>query len=188
MDSERCNLLEQKWDELLQSAKEVVFYEEKLDQELFRETLYETWMLFKEGIDFKVIEEEYSLPIDLACIFARVHEYANLYQAFDYGKEADTIEVSATIVENLEWSIINRDFNLEKPIMTFRTLLFGNIYKLTYDLETGVLTIEDGYEEGSNDMILSQDGSMTLAKPRKKETIQVMDLAHWWEGVKTENE
>ena len=66
--------------------------------------------------------------------------------------------------------------------MSFRTLLFGNIYKLTYDLETGVLTVEDGYEEGANDVILSQDGSVTLAKPRKKETIQVMDLAHWWEG------
>ncbi len=145
------------WDEMYANASAVSFAEDELDQDLFRETLYKTWELFGEVIDFDKPEDEYSLPINMARILGEITAYTKLYQ-IDDSIRGKTVEVSVMIAEIMLSSIIYRNaFSREKPVVKSRRLIGHTVADIEYDLQTGELRLTNPPDDVNN-FVISDDG------------------------------
>lgn len=171
------------WEELLESTENFALWGEgDFDQGLFRETLYKTWKLFSERIDFDSPENEYVLPIGLAEILGQILTYSKLQQITPRDDGGD-IELSAMIAGDLFYNIKYRDmFVREKPIVTDRHMIDGEILRLTYYLDTGELKVEDGHSDEITDFVCDpNDGGISAITPqtKTKEPIIVKDISRW---------
>ena len=168
------------WDELYANASAVSFAEDELDQDLFRETLYKTWELFGEVIDFDKPEDEYSLPINMARILGEITAYTKLYQ-IDDSIRGKTVEVSVMIAEIMLSSIIYRNaFSREKPVVKSRRLIGHTVADIEYDLQTGELRLTNPPDDVNN-FVISDDGVPHEAE-KLAESIATTDISGWWKG------
>lgn len=168
------------WNELYANASAVSFAEEELDQNLFRETLYKTWELFGEVIDFDKPEDEYSLPINMARILGEITAYTKLYQ-IDDSIRGKTVEVSVMIAGIMLLSIIYRNsFSREKPVVKSRRLIGHTAADIEYDLRTGELRLTNPPDNVTN-FVIGDDGVPHEAK-KLAESIATTDISGWWKG------
>ena len=182
MYEDRIDEITEGWDELLEGTEDFALWAEgDFDQELFRETMYKTWELFAERIDFDSPEETYSLPIGMAQIFGQIQSYSTKKQ-ITMRDDGGDIELSALIARDLYYSIRDRDsFVRDIPVVSARHMIDGEILRLTYHLDTGELRIESGYSEDHPDFIFDTDTERaTEIIPRTIEPIIVKDISRWW--------
>lgn len=135
------------WNELLNIASAFTYDEEELDQELFRDTMFKTWRLFSERVDFDAEYSDYNLPIGMAYILGHMMEYSDMTQV-EVRKDGGEIDLSAGIVNELVSRIIKRNnFPRNEPVIDYRTSFYGSVVGLAYNCETGVLRVSDGSEK-----------------------------------------
>ena len=162
------------WDEALENANAVSFCDDDLDEELFRQTMYDTWELFRNAINFEASDEEYSLPIDLAAILGEITAYSKMYQITDE-PDCDSIDLPAMICGLMRGAIIHRtDFSREKPAVKGRRLLDNTPVDIEYDLVNGELTLSDP-PETIKQFVMDENGGFVepqrLGKPVVKKSI-----------------
>ena len=145
------------WDAALENANAVSFCDGDLDEELFRQTMYDTWELFRNTIEFEASDEEYSLPIGLAEILGEITAYSKMYQITDE-PDCDSIDIPAMICGLMLGSIIHRTgFSREKPAVKGRRLFDNTPADIEYDLVTGELTLSDP-PETIKQFVLDENG------------------------------
>lgn len=182
MYEERIEEVINLWDVLLVVAEDFSLWEEEdFDQELFRETMYETWKLFAEKIDFDAEEKDYVLPISLAVLLGKVMTYSEKRQ-YTGRPDGGNIGLSALIARDMYYSIEDRNlFVRDNPVVSNRHLIRDEVLRLTYFLETGELKVENGDEVGTGNYVYNiHDGSMRKIKPQLIEPIILKDITHWW--------
>lgn len=162
------------WDAVLENANDVSFCDDDLDEELLRQTMYDTWKLFRDGIDFEASDEEYSLPIGLAGILGEITAYSKMYQITE-DPDCDSLDIPAMICAFLRGAIIHRtDFSRDKPIVKGRRLIDHILTDIEYDLITGELTLSDP-PAAINQFIMDEHGGFVepqrLGKPVVKKSI-----------------
>ncbi len=183
MDDERIEEVNDSWDELLESIEDFTWGEGNFDLDLYRETMYKTWKLFSERIDFAAPEEDYALPICLAEVFAQVRLYADKRQ-IEMRRDGGTIALSAMIAFDLYYSIRYRAiFNRDEPVVSAKHMIDGELLRLTYHLDTGELHVTDGFEPEDTPAVVfhPKDGSVSEIKQEKREPIIVTDISRWWD-------
>ena len=171
------------WDELLVSIEDfAVWGEGDFNQELFKDVLFRTWKLFNKRIDFDAEYNNYSLPIGMAYILGRMMEYSDQIQVTGRA-DGGNIEFSAGIVKGLADSIMNREyFPREKPIIEQHASIDGMFALLSYNCETGVLTVTNGLEEDAPQSF-AYDKDSNLKEIKRKpfdKTLEITDLSGWW--------
>ena len=147
------------WNELLNIATAFTYDEEELDQELFRDTMFKTWRLFSERIDFDAEYSDYNLPIGMAYILGHMMVYSKKTQV-EVRQDGGEIELSAGIVNALVSQIIKRkNFPRNVPVVDYRMKIDGSVAKLAYNCETGVLRVSD----------------------KSGKVMEITDISHWWD-------
>ncbi len=181
MKDERIEEIIENWDELLESTEYALWGEGDFDQEQFRETMFKTWKLFSERVDFDSPDDEYSLSIGMAEILGKIMIYSEKQQ-IKRRKDGGSIELSAMIAGDLFFNIKYRHtFSRNDPVVSERHMIDGEILRLTYLLNTGELRIESGHSEGITDFAFDpEDESLSEIKPKNREPIIVSDISRWW--------
>lgn len=165
------------WDAVLENANAVSFCDDNLDEELFRQTMYDTWELFRNGIDFEASDEDYSLPIGLAEILGVITTYARMYQITDE-PDCDSIDIPAMICGLMRSAIIHRKyFSREKPAVKGRRLIDNIPADIEYYLETGELTISDP-PEAIKQFIMDEHGEF-IEPQRLEKPVVKKSIARW---------
>lgn len=148
-DKEKIEILINRWDEVLDNAKSVSWCNTDLDKELFRQTLYDTWEVFRDVIDFSAPDDEYSLPIDFARVFCKVTQYSIMNQII-IRSSWDCIFLPTLICEYLRDAIVNRaDFSREKPVIEGQVISSTRTLDFEYDLLTGEMAFFLPADEGN---------------------------------------
>lgn len=177
MDSTLFDKVRDEWDAVLENANTVSFCDDDLDEELFRQTMYDTWELFREGIDSEAADEEYSLPIGLAEILGELTAYSRMYQITDE-PDCDSVDIPAMICGLMRSAITERkSFSREKPAVKGRRIIMDTVMDIEYDLITGELTLSDP-KDAPAIYLTDEDGNMY--EPQRLEKTVVKDsIARW---------
>ena len=171
------------WENLLEKTEPYALWGEgDFDLELFRSTMFETWELFLQRIDFDIPNEEYSLPIDLAIILGEIRKYANQIQITGRADGGD-IELSAIIADILWHGIVYREeFPRNTPIISSVEVIGTGTYRLMYNMESGELQVEDGKDPEIPEFIYNcADDIFYEADQKEIKPFVVTDITQvWW--------
>ena len=181
-DDERIDTVINSWECLLEDNESFLFDDGDFNQDLFRETMYMTWELFSQRIDFDAPDDNYYLPVDLARILGLIMVYERQYQVEDR-RDGGDIGLS-TLLAHCLWEAIyfRKTFSRSDPLIKSKKLINEILYELTYNLETGELHVQSGLNPDVQHY--RYDGSTETMEPIKLNTIEpiiVTDISRWWD-------
>ena len=167
------------WDDMLYNARDVADAEDEFNQELFCDLMHRTWQAFRDGIDFDAPEDDYSLHIMLVKILMEISSYSGLYQVLV--GEGVNIELSVFLVRLLRDAILDKKlFPRDEPILKGRYDNHGEIYHLSFDMESGILTVSDSRNDPPQ-MRFDPNKNKFVPIPQPSfEPFEVTDLSKFW--------